>query len=92
MLLTVTSLATAVAVSFFGIIGFVGLVVPHVIRRLIGPLTRPLLFFSFLGGGLLLAAADGVAQRLGELPVGVITAIIGGPFFCWILVSGRKAG
>lgn len=92
VLLTVTSLATAVAVSFFGIIGFVGLVVPHVIRRLIGPLTRPLLFFSFLGGGLLLAAADGVAQRLGELPVGVITAIIGGPFFCWILVSGRKAG
>ena len=90
LLLAVSSLATAAAVSFFGIIGFVGLVVPHLMRSLTGPATRPLLIFSFLGGGLLLALADGAAQRLGELPVGVITALIGGPFFCGILMSRRR--
>lgn len=90
-LLAATSLATATAVSFFGIIGFVGLAVPHLMRKLTGPSTKPLLIFSFLSGGLLLAMADGAAQLLGELPVGVITALIGGPFFCWILTgSGRR--
>ncbi|MDD4159661.1 MAG: iron ABC transporter permease [Synergistaceae bacterium] len=91
LLLTVSSLATAAAVSFFGIIGFVGLAVPHLMRNFIGPSTKPLLVFSFLAGGLLLALADGAAQRLGELPVGVITALIGGPFFCWILMSRRHS-
>lgn len=92
LLLGAASLATAAAVSFFGIIGFVGLVVPHLIRRFTGPATRPLLIFSFLGGALLLSAADGVAQRLGELPVGVLTALIGGPFFCWMLVARKDGG
>ncbi|MCF0247135.1 MAG: iron ABC transporter permease [Synergistes sp.] len=90
ILLFLSSLATAVVVSFFGIIGFVGLVVPHMMRRIIGPATRPLLLFSFLCGGLLLTLADGAAQYFGELPVGVITAIVGGPFFCKILVSRRQ--
>ena len=91
LLLALSSLATAAAVSFFGIIGFVGLVVPHLMRTFTGPATRPLLIFSFLGGGLLLALADGAAQNLGELPVGVITALIGGPFFCWILMGRRRS-
>ena len=90
LLLALSSLATAAAVSFFGIIGFVGLVVPHLMRTFTGPATRPLLIFSFLGGGLLLALADGAAPNLGELPVGVITALIGGPFFCWILMGRRR--
>jgi len=90
LLLAVTSLATAATVSFFGIIGFVGLAIPHLIRTFTGPSTTPLLVFSFLAGGLLLALADGAAQRLGELPVGVITALIGGPFFCWILMGRRR--
>lgn len=90
-LLFFASIATALAVSCFGIIGFVGLVVPHLLRTLIGPASRPLLVFSFLGGALLLSAADGLAQRMGELPVGVITALIGGPFFCWILAGRRRA-
>ena len=90
ILLAATSLATAASVSFFGIIGFVGLAIPHLMRTFTGPSTKPLLIFSFLGGGLLLALADGAAQRLGELPVGVITALIGGPFFCWILMGRRK--
>lgn len=90
MLLGVSSLATATVVSFFGIIGFVGLVVPHLMRSFIGPSTRPLIIFCFLCGGLLLAVADGAAQAVGELPVGVITALLGGPFFCWILIRGRS--
>jgi iron complex transport system permease protein len=91
VLLCASSIATALAVSYFGIIGFVGLVTPHILRLLIGPSHRQLLVFSFLAGGALLAVADGVAQRLGELPVGVVTALVGGPFFCWILISGRRA-
>ena len=88
-LLCACSLAVALTVSRFGIIGFVGLVVPHILRSLIGPSHRPLLIFCFLTGALLLAGADGAAQRLGELPVGVITALAGGPFFCWILVKRK---
>ena len=90
LLLCASSVATALAVSCFGIIGFVGLVTPHILRLLIGPSHRQLLIFGFLAGGVLLAVADGAAQLLGELPVGVVTALVGGPFFCWILVSGRK--
>jgi len=60
------------------------------LRLLLGPRHRPLLLASFIGGGSLLAAADGVAQRLGELPVGVVTALLGGPVFCWILLRGAR--
>ena len=91
ILLSFASFGTALTVSSFGIIGFVGLVIPHLIRAAIGPSHRALIIFSFLAGGTLLAIADGVAQAMGELPVGVLTAIIGGPFFCWIL-AGRKGG
>ena len=86
LLLCAASLGTAAAVSRFGIVGFVGLVVPHLVRLTVGPAHRPLSLLSFLAGGTLLAAADGFAQRMGELPVGVLTALIGGPFFCWLLV------
>jgi iron complex transport system permease protein len=84
-LLVAVSLPCAVAVSFFGIIGFVGLVVPHMVRMLVGALHRPLLLFSFLGGAVLMTCADGVAQAWRELPVGVITALAGAPFFCWLM-------
>lgn len=89
-LLYALSFGTAMTVSCFGIIGFVGLVVPHMLRLIIGPSHRALTAFSFLTGGLLLAVADGFAQSLGELPVGVLTAVIGGPFFCWMLVSRKR--
>ena len=89
LMISTASLGTALAVSNFGIIGFVGLAAPHIIRLIIGPAHRPLLIFSFLAGALLLTLADGLAQRLGELPVGVITALLGGPFFCWILVRRK---
>ena len=82
------SLATAAAVAFVGIIGFVGLVAPHVMRRLGTPGHRVLIPASALGGGALLVLADLGARTLvrpAELPVGVITTLIGGPFFIWVL-------
>lgn len=83
------SLATAIAVSISGIIGFVGLVVPHLIRLVSGPSHARLVPLSVLGGALLLLLADTAARSLGELPVGVITALIGGPIFCFLLWRGR---
>ena len=92
VLLVLASLATALTAASFGIIGFVGLVGPHLVRLVLGPSHRPLLAASFLGGAVLLAGADGLARSLGELPVGVITALAGGPVFCWILVRERGKG
>ncbi|MBU0552186.1 iron ABC transporter permease [Myxococcota bacterium] len=83
------SVAVAVggAVAFTGVIGFVGLVVPHALRGLIGPDHRQLLPASALGGALLLVLADTAARTLApvELPVGVITGLLGGPLFLWLM-------
>jgi iron complex transport system permease protein len=83
------SLATATAVAAAGIIGFLGLIVPHVVRSIIGPDHRKLLPTTFLGGGLLLVWADMVARLawppLG-LPVGAVTALLGPPFFLILLL------
>lgn len=82
------SLVTAAAVSFAGIIGFVGLVVPHAIRMLWGHAHRPLLPASFVLGGTLLTGADALARTVfapRELPVGVVTALIGVPLFAVLL-------
>ncbi len=86
-LLVLASFSTALTAASFGIIGFVGLVGPHLVRMILGPSHRGLLAGSFLGGALLLTVADGVARSLGELPVGVVTALVGGPIFCWILMG-----
>jgi iron complex transport system permease protein len=83
------SVLTALIVSVAGPIGFVGLIVPHVLRGIIGPDHRSLLFACFFAGGAFLAAADTVARSAfapSELPVGVLTAIMGGPFFLLLLV------
>lgn len=82
------SLLTALAVSAAGLIGFVGLVVPHVLRLLLGPDHRLLVPSAFLGGAAFLVLADLAARMLiapNELPVGVVTALIGGPFFLYLL-------
>ena len=89
ILLITTSMGVSLAVSSFGIIGFVGLAVPHISRNLVGASHRKLIFHSFLAGACVLSVADGVAQFLGEIPVGVLTALTGGPFFCWILSKRR---
>lgn len=85
ILLIFTSTGVALAVSSFGIIGFVGLAVPHISRNLIGASHRKIIFHSFLTGACILSIADCAAQLLGELPVGVLTALTGGLFFCRIL-------
>jgi iron complex transport system permease protein len=82
------SLATAAAVAFSGIIGFIGLIVPHVVRLSCGPDYRRLIPLSLLGGASALLLADLLARLLlapQELPVGIITALAGAPFFLWIL-------
>ncbi|MFH0921121.1 MAG: iron ABC transporter permease [Fibrobacterota bacterium] len=84
-----TSLAVGASVSIAGPIGFVGLVVPHVLRLLIGSDYRVLLPASILGGGAFLALCDTAARLLispSEIPVGVITALLGGPFFLFLLL------
>ncbi len=87
------SLATAAAVALAGTVGFVGLIVPHILRLVFGASHRRLLVSSALGGALFLILADAVARTAAapvEIPVGVITAVFGAPFFIWLL--RRTAG
>jgi len=89
LLLSLASLVTAAAVAVSGLIGFVGLVVPHVIRMLVGPNARLVLPLAALYGASLVAGADLVARLFGEIPVGVVTAVIGAPFFLFLLRRTR---
>ncbi|HZU86253.1 MAG TPA: iron ABC transporter permease [Anaerolineaceae bacterium] len=87
------TLASAAAVAFAGVIGFVGLIVPHILRMLCGPDHRRLLPLSMLGGASMLLLADILARVLmapQELPVGIITALIGAPFFLWVLRRAKR--
>jgi iron complex transport system permease protein len=87
------SLITGAAVSVAGLIGFVGLIVPHAVRFIVGSDYRLLLPASFFSGAIFLILADMVARVLiapTEIPVGVITALCGGPFFLWLLKRNEK--
>lgn len=91
MLLCAMGVGASVAVS--GIIGFVGLVVPHIIRMIIGPEHRKLLIASALAGATLLILADLLSRTVAapiEIPIGIITAMAGGPFFLYLLVREKK--
>lgn len=93
--LACAALMTASAVSMTGLIGFVGLIVPHVVRRLSGADHRSLIPASALAGAILLAACDILARTVlspRELPVGIITALAGGPFFLMILRRKHRDG
>jgi iron complex transport system permease protein len=90
ILLSLGSLVTAAAVAVSGLIGFVGLVVPHVVRLVVGPNARAVLPLSAIFGAALLASSDIVARTLGNIPVGVVTAVIGAPFFLYILRRTRS--
>ena len=84
------SLATGAAVSIGGPIGFVGIIIPHLVRLLVGPDHRLVLPASALFGAAFLAGCDVIARTIlapVELPVGIITALIGGPFFLWLLIK-----
>ena len=91
--IVLVALLTAAAVSFCGVIGFVGLVVPHLVRMVAGPRHRVLVPASALGGAVLLLAADLVARTAvsgADLPIGMLTALVGGPFFFWLLRRARR--
>ena len=93
ILLVGAALLAAVAVSVSGIVGFVGLMVPHVMRLLVGPDHRRLFPASIIGGAILLVAADLAARTIispAEIPLGVITALLGCPFFLYLLSRRRE--
>jgi iron complex transport system permease protein len=85
VLLGAATLVTAAAVALAGLIGFVGLVIPHLVRMIVGPNARALLPLSALFGAAFLGLADLIARIPGELPVGIVTAIVGAPFFLYLL-------
>jgi iron complex transport system permease protein len=94
ILLVIASLVTASAVSISGLIGFIGLIVPHMIRLVIGPDHRILLPTSILFGAIFLVISDSIARVIVqpvELPVGVITALAGGPFFIYLLRKKKES-
>lgn len=92
-LLILASIMTAAAVSVSGIIGFVGLVVPHVVRMISGPDHRTLLPFSAFGGAIFMVITDTAARMLvapAEMPLGVITSLLGAPYFLFLLYQSKK--
>ena len=94
LLLILAAALTGAAVSFSGLIGFVGLVVPHAMRRILGEESSPLLVGSALGGALFMLVCDLIARTLFspfELPVGIVLSFAGGPFFLWLLFH-QKGG
>jgi iron complex transport system permease protein len=95
LILLAASLATATAVSFSGIIGFIGLIVPHIMRLWFGADYRRLLPLSLIGGAGALLLADVIARSViapQELPVGIVTALVGAPFFLWVLRRSKNQG
>jgi ABC-type Fe3+-siderophore transport system permease subunit len=93
LLLGLGALLTACAVSISGLVGFVGLIVPHTLRLICGPDHRLLIPAAALAGACFMALADLIARTAaapGELPVGIVTAFLGGPFFLWLLRRSRR--
>ncbi len=92
VLLMGVGIVTGAAVGAVGVVGFVGLLVPHVVRKLTGPAHRPLMVGGMLAGGLFVVLTDLAARTVFvpiEIPVGLITAVVGGPFFLWLIRGAR---
>jgi iron complex transport system permease protein len=92
-ILVLTALLTGVAVSVSGAISFIGLIVPHILRLIVGPDHRILIPASALGGAAFLIGADTIARLIiqpAEMRVGVVTALVGAPFFLLLLYRNRK--
>jgi iron complex transport system permease protein len=92
VVVTLVALAVGASVAVAGIIGFIGLVVPHLLRLALGPDHRGLLPGAALLGAVLLLAADLAARTVvapAELPIGIVTALLGAPFFLWLLLRDR---
>jgi iron complex transport system permease protein len=95
LILLAASFATAAAVAFSGIIGFIGLIIPHIMRLWLGADYRKLLPLAMIGGAAVLLFADVLARVVmapQELPVGVVTALAGAPFFVWVLRRAKNQG
>lgn len=93
VILIAGSLVTAASVSIGGIIGFVGLIIPHICRILVGPDNRIMVPFSALSGAIFLTFADTLARIIlkpAEIPIGIITAAFGGPFFIYLLIKEKR--
>lgn len=92
VVIVAATLLTASTVSYCGIVGWIGLIVPHMARLVVGPNYRDLLPTSMLGGAVFTIVADDVARMIvpGELPVGVLTALVGAPLFVFMLVRGKR--
>jgi len=92
-LIMITAALTGVSVAFVGVIGFIDLIAPHVVRRLFGAAHRLVIPLSAVLGGAFMVVADTIARTVAipsELPVGAVTALIGAPFFAYIFLSTRK--
>lgn len=90
LIVIISSMIIAVSVSFSGIIGFVGFLVPHMVRIIFGPSNKTLIPLSALGGAIFLLLSDTVARTIvspAELPVGAVTALIGSPYFIYLLIK-----
>ena len=95
IVITLAALVVGAAVAVSGVIGFIGLVVPHLLRLAVGPNHRILIPGSALLGGGLLLGADLLARTIvapAELPIGIVTALVGAPFFLWLLLRDRNRG
>ncbi|ADU27819.1 FecCD family ABC transporter permease [Ethanoligenens harbinense] len=92
VIIACSTLLTACAISVSGMVGWVGLVVPHISRMLVGPNYKKLLPVSMVTGGIFLLAVDDVARSAIsiEIPLGILTALIGAPFFVFLLLRGKK--
>jgi iron complex transport system permease protein len=93
LIIVISSMIVAVRVSFSGIIGFVGFLVPHMVRLIFGPNNKALIPFSALGGAIFLLLADTAARTVAapaELPVGAVTSLIGAPYFIYLLIKMKK--
>jgi iron complex transport system permease protein len=94
LLLFISTVVVAAAVAFVGAIGFIGLVIPHIFRLLLGPDNRIILPLSAFGGAAFILLCDYVAHMVaplyGVLPIGVVTAFIGAPFFIYLLSRKRS--
>jgi iron complex transport system permease protein len=93
VLLILASIMTAAAVSVSGIIGFIGLITPHIMRMIVGPDHKILYPTAAISGGIVLLLSDTIARIIlspREIPVGIITSIIGVPFFIYLLVKSKR--
>jgi len=84
-LIVLSTILTALATAVAGTVGFVGLIVPHILRLIVGPEHKRLMPLSLIGGAAFVVACDLLGREMGGLRIGIVTSLIGGPFFLWLL-------